>query len=575
MERLLEWNNWFFGWLWRASWQAGIIVVLVLLAQWLLARQLTPRWRHALWLLVVIRLALPGSVESRLSLFNFCQPPSLSATTGPSDTVGISAAASDEPSAPSSAVPGSSAYFPSWATLGSIWLMGAGVLLAYFLASAWRMRRAIRRQRPVTNEAVLNLLEDCKQEMGVFTPLALLETAAIQSPALLGFVRPRLLLPQGLIQSFSLPELRYVFLHELGHLKRGDILLNWLMALPVVLHWFNPLVWYALHRIRADGEAACDAMALAHAREGENRPYGETIIKLLERFSCPAVTPGLVGILETQNQMRRRIGMIAEFKKTHKWPVFAASLLVILALLTLTDARSQQAPGSAGTATETGARWRPWVISYSPRVGETEADPALTELTFTFDREMAEDISWMRRTNGAYFPPTPEGQQANWRDRRTCVLPVKLEAAQYYRVEINRTDQQDFRGTDGRAAAQSVLCFTTQGASKEVKAKLTKPKVVDLSPPNGASDVDPNLSELRVTFDVPMGKGYSWTGGGDQYPYGGRVHWLDDYTCVLPVALKPDHEYVLGINSVAAVNFQSANGGVPAEPVAYTFKTRP
>jgi len=64
--------------------------------------------------------------------------------------------------------------------------------------------------------------------------------------------------------------LRYVFLHELGHLKRGDILVNWLMALPLVLHWFNPLVWYAIQRIRVDGESACDALALSHALEGEN-----------------------------------------------------------------------------------------------------------------------------------------------------------------------------------------------------------------------------------------------------------------------------------------------------------------
>jgi len=368
-----------------------------------------------------------------------------------------------------------------------------------------------------------------------------------------------------------------VFLHELGHLKRGDILVNWLMALPLVLHWFNPLVWYAIQRIRVDGESACDALALSHALEGENQPYGQTIIKLLERFSCPAMTPGLVGILETQNQMKRRIGMIAAFKKTHQWPVFAASLFAFLALLTLTDARSQQSLGPApgqGSALEVDARWGPWVIACSPGVGESEVDPALTEVTFTFDRDMSEDISWTREFNGPYFPPTPEAQRANWRDRRTCVLPVKLEAGQYYRVEINRTDQQDFRGKDGRAAAQSVLYFTTQGASEAMKAKLTKPRIVCLVPPNGATEVEPDLNELRVTFDVPMWKGYSWTGGGDQYPYGGKVHWLDDYTCVLPVALKPDHQYNLGINSVAAVNFQSAAGRVPPDPVEYTFKTR-
>jgi hypothetical protein len=194
-------------------------------------------------------------------------------------------------------------------------------------------------------------------------------------------------------------------------------------------------------------------------------------------------------------------------------------------------------------------------------------------VTVTFDRDMSEDISWTRHDNGPYFPRRPEGRLPNWRDRRTIVLPVELEAGRYYRVEINRTDQQDFQGQDGLAATQFVLYFTTQGADPAMKVKLTKPTIVCLAPTNGATDVDPNLSELRVTFDVPMWKGYSWTGGGDRYPSGGEVHWIDDFTCVLPVVLKPDHEYDLGVNSVVAVNFQSAEGRVPSDPVEYAFKT--
>ena len=341
MERLLEASNGFFDWLWRASWQAAMVVMLVLLAQWLLARQLTPRWRHALWFLVIIRLALPGSIESRLSLFNLFSPPSLSRIAGPSDTVAASAAVSGQQSAPSSVVRKSSSHFGTWVSLRSLWLAGAVVVAGYFLVGAWRLGRGIRRQRPVTNEAVLNLLEDCKQEMGVFTPLTLLETAQTNSPALLGFVRPRLLLPEGLIQSFSLPELRYVFLHELGHLKRGDILINWLLTVPLAFHWFNPLVWYAVRRIRIDGESACDALALSHAREGENRSYGQTIIKLVERFSAPALAPALVGVLEKKSQMKARIELIASFQKKPQWPVVALLVFALLALVTLTDAQSQ------------------------------------------------------------------------------------------------------------------------------------------------------------------------------------------------------------------------------------------
>ena len=60
----------FFGWLLRCSWQAAIVIVLVLVVQRLCGHRLPPRWRHALWLVVVVRLQLPMSLESPASIFN-------------------------------------------------------------------------------------------------------------------------------------------------------------------------------------------------------------------------------------------------------------------------------------------------------------------------------------------------------------------------------------------------------------------------------------------------------------------------------------------------------------------------
>jgi beta-lactamase regulating signal transducer with metallopeptidase domain len=578
MNAFLDSSGGFFGWLWLASWQAAVVVVLVCAAQWLFARQLSPRWRHALWFLVIIRLVLPMSVGSPVSLFNFFSPHSFS-TRAPAPDSGA-AVVVEAPGDSSGAILALAPAGRSRAGLRSIWLAGAVMLSAFLLASAMHLGRKIRRQRLVTNEAVLTLLEDCKQEMGVPTPLVLLETSSVKSPALLGFVRPRLLLPEGLLRSFSLPELRFVFLHELGHVRRGDILLNWLLAVPLVLHWFNPLVWYAVLRMRADGEAACDVVALSCTREGENQPYGQTIIKLLERFSNPALAPGLVGILENKNQMKRRIGMIATFKKTQRKPFWAAALFAVLALVVLTDAQSQPTAGAGNrqsNAGESAADGQPRVIASFPRAGDSEVDPAITEITVTFDRDMSEGYSWTGSNRKAVCPPMPEGQQAHWRDRRTCVFPVALEAAHFYRVGINSTSNQNFRDTNGVAAAQSVLYFTTRGADEATRAKLTRPKVVSFIPPNGATDVDTNLKELRVTFDIPMDRGYSWTGPNLQQPPEyliNSIHWTNTYTCVLPVVLKPDHQYVLGINGLGFINFQSSNAGVPASPVEYTFTTR-
>ena len=102
------------------------------------------------------------------------------------------------------------------------------------------------------------------------------------------------------------------------------------------------------------------------------------------------------------------------------------------------------------------------------------------------------------------------------------------------------------------------------------------PRIVATVPVAGATDVDPATAEITVTFDRDMAKGFSWTGGGANYPAmreGGKPHWSEDRrTCVLPVRLEPNRQYRLGLNSPSHKNFQSA-AGVPLDPVVYTFAT--
>jgi hypothetical protein len=249
--------------------------------------------------------------------------------------------------------------------------------------------------------------------------------------------------------------------------------------------------------------------------------------------------------------------MGAKFHKTNRTLAVAASLLAVLGLVTVTDA-------------QTSANVAPRIIATSPKVGARDVDPALPEITVTFDRDMGGGMSWTG--SGPDFPKIPQGAKAAWRDRRTCVLPVTLQSGHYYRVGINSMSYQNFRGTNGLPTAISAIFFTTSGPKMDTKA----PEIVSLDPPNGARNVSPALTELRVTFGVTMGEGFSWTGGGPNFPTipdGKLPYWTNGgKTCVLPVALKPGSEYELGLNSPSYKGFQSA-AGVPLVPVDYTFKT--
>jgi beta-lactamase regulating signal transducer with metallopeptidase domain len=380
----------------KTSGQAAVLVVMILAAQWLCRRRLPARWRHVLWWIVIVRLLVPFFVPGPVSVFNWVRWPALSKSpasptilespapkvgemaeaTQPSHgvvevpTVRLPAPSTDAspppPAIPTTTLPlstdgrakaavvasdGSHLRATSlplanhWRT-GILWLWVAGVLVmsARLALGIWRLNRGLR--QATTDQTTLELLDRCREQMGVRRRIVLLETPLIPSPALCGYWRPRLLFPPGLLANFSAQQLRFIFLHELAHVRRADILVNWLTAVLQILHWFNPLVWLAFHRLRADRELACDALALGVAEPGEYHAYGLTVIKLLENLAPSSAMPGVAGILEDRSQMKRRIRMIGGFRPGARWSVVALGLVAILALVGLTDAQTSRRPAS-------------------------------------------------------------------------------------------------------------------------------------------------------------------------------------------------------------------------------------
>ena len=374
MNSTIAWET-YPGWLLGHSFQAAVLVLFVLLAQWIFRRQLSSRWRFALWWLVIARLLLPFSPESALSLYNVFRPTAVPLTVAASPVPIVSVpsaialpAALSERAAPqyvrdeTSALPdvsatvkaapaasfnqsdshaGFAARLMAWGF--GVWLAGVVILALCVVVQLLRFRRQLSRSAVAAHPALLALLEQCRREFAVSRRIDIIETDAVSSPALFGLFRLRLLLPRGLAGQFTRDELRYIFLHELAHVKRGDLWLNWLATGLQIVHWFNPLVWLGFARMRADRELACDELVLLQAGDHAEMSYGETIIKLLEGLNRPTAIPGLVGILEDKQQMRRRIAMIANFRRPGRWSLLALILIAALAAVTLTDAQTEKA----------------------------------------------------------------------------------------------------------------------------------------------------------------------------------------------------------------------------------------
>lgn len=355
----------FFDWLLQTTLSGSVVIGLILVAQKVLGGKLGPRWSHALWLVLLIRLVLPGTFTSQINLFSLVplfdrqieqQQPSdtakeqeTSQTSQISDNSPAIAGQRQESDVgrqkQTTPRPGILANLQNkskpWVAflrraLPLLWPAGAVVIGLYLFLSNFLLWRIVKRERPLLDQKTLELFEECKERMGVQTLVGLIPSARIKSPALFGFIRPRLLLPMEMLEEASQEEMRYIFLHELAHLKRHDIYLGWLTSLLQILHWFNPLVWFAFYRMRADRELSCDALVLSRTGKENSQDYGQAIVGLLRRFSRSRPLPVLAGILENKSQLKRRITMITQFKKnSYQWSPLAVFLILALGFVSL------------------------------------------------------------------------------------------------------------------------------------------------------------------------------------------------------------------------------------------------
>lgn len=315
-----------------ATWKGSLLLAAVLLVLALFRGRIPARWAHALLLIAVLRMLLPLAPQSPLSVFNLSlrdETRVVRVSEGP---------ASMHETTVSLPAPTKAHRAPVWPSLVfTVWCMGIVFGAVRVLRQTTRLRHVVRSaERLAADSALVMLLDDCRAVLRVRQRVRVAISSAVDAPAVHGLVRPTLLLPASSIQSLSLEQLRFVFLHELAHVCRSDVLVHWMVTAAHALHWFNPLVWIAAARLAEERELACDALALEHLASSDRVAYGGTLLRMLDQWRLPPV-PGLVGIGSRHHQLKRRIEMIARFRNESRRAVWGA-LMVIVAAVTLTDA---------------------------------------------------------------------------------------------------------------------------------------------------------------------------------------------------------------------------------------------
>lgn len=222
--------------------------------------------------------------------------------------------------------------------LGLIWIVGVFVSGLYMVWLQISYKLKIRNLHHCTTENILSNYYNCKSQMKIKKEIPLILDSKIKTPSLIGIFKPKILISPDYINVLTDNELKFVFMHELAHYKRKDIFIRWILIFLQVLHWFNPVLWFAFYKIRQDCETACDYYVLSCIEPHEYKEYGSTMIKMLDIFSGYNYIPGATGMLNHKKFIFERVTNIINFKKNYiKWSVFGVALFAILAVFLLTN----------------------------------------------------------------------------------------------------------------------------------------------------------------------------------------------------------------------------------------------
>ena len=333
-----------------ASWLVLAVLVLRLVSK------RSPKWMNVLlWGIVALRLVLPFSVESALSLIPSAEtvsPAAVQFDPAPTITSGVSVidnAVNPSLSEHFSAVPTASVNpLYVWTEIaGWVWLIGLGAMLLYALVSYLRLRRRVSVSLPIQDHIYL-----CD---------------AISSPFILGVVKPHIYLPSGLDEV----QRQNVLSHERAHLARRD---HWWKPLGFALlavYWFNPVLWLAYTLLCRDIELACDERVIRTMDESAVKTYSTVLLACsMPRkavITCPLAF-GEVGVKE-------RVRNALHYKKPAFWVVAASvAVCVVVAVCFLTNPRTDtDAAGLVGFHREQ--------VTYADVTDESGAQPSSVQLT--------------------------------------------------------------------------------------------------------------------------------------------------------------------------------------------------
>ncbi len=351
--------------LWMMCWQTAVLAAAV----WVvarLARKAPASWRHALWVVVLVKMFVPpvAQIPAGWAFWQSSAPaPVVTASAPVVDTYSIPEAARPEsPMARSGLIgtepvvevfnnPGPAATSPApspidWRLVGAAsWLAGVAVMTLLLIGGHRRLGWLVRCSRPAGAEW-MEMLESAAGPLGVRKLPQIRFTDSASTPVLAGFAHPVILLPSGIEETCSGSDLFAILSHELAHIRRRDAAVAWLQQIARAVFFFHPAVWLAGREIRRERELACDEMVLSRSPIAREQ-YASGYLSALRLASQTHWETSAIAMAEPFDIEKKRLKMIlhnAVPKMTARW---VAAILLVAAVGLPTIAGIGQAAAKA------------------------------------------------------------------------------------------------------------------------------------------------------------------------------------------------------------------------------------
>ena len=296
----------------QMSFSGGILILAITVLRALALHKLPKQAFCILWTVAALRLLVPVSIPSPVSVYTLAEPVSITQEAGYPD-IPMNPILETVWPAGTTAVEKK----PEIPVRQIVWTAGSLACTLFFTASYVWCRRRFRESLPVDTPAAREWLANCP----LWRRVDIRQCGAVSAPLTYGIFRPVILLPRGMDWG---EETAYVLEHELVHIQRFDAAWKLAFAAAVCVHWFNPLVWVMHALANRDIELRCDETVVRRFGLGKKSAYALTLIGMEEtRTGLPPMASSF-----SRNAIEERITAIMKLKKRSIAAVILAAVLV-------------------------------------------------------------------------------------------------------------------------------------------------------------------------------------------------------------------------------------------------------